>query len=452
MRWMLSDSAARRDNRRLMERMRLVPSVCVFALACGCGGNGTTSAPPNTLPTPPSAATKNSYTGTQNPGLWSLTLDDSATTFSYQPVTYPITPNVATQGSFSATNGFLDFGSVNGDSVGLAIEIPGSGGTLRPGDNTTAPVEFAQQSACYAINGNVRFIFAGPPATQQPQASGSKTDLGFVAYGTIVMSTSADGKTWQFTDWREYQLPEISGGTAVGTPEGSNPLSFTAQCAATNGQAIVTAEANPVFTVSPAFSVNQAGFFIEDASPSTYPSPSTQPLSWVGAAMPASPLTASAVAAVSYSGFVYEPNNPTTPVVTQPVAFSPASGVSGSLSGGIYANDELTGSPGSQYTIALGPQDSALNGVFPHATLTMPDPQYYCAANNQNIAGLVEPGFDINGNPICTTDGVAVVAGPLGNYVIYFSSLDGTLGEISTGGIGTPVPPHILQMYLYQQQ
>src|SRR5262249_6649076 len=149
----------------------------------------------------------------------------------------------------------------------------------------------------------------------------------------------------------------------------------------------------------------------------------------------------SVITSGSYVGLVNEPNTKVSSVVTQPAVFAPTPGVNGSLSGGTFPNDDLAQTPGSQYTIALGSQDSQLNGVFPKATVTMPDPQFYCAVRSQN-GDPVKSGFDLNGNPICTTTGVAIVGKPEHKYVIYFTSIDGTID---------PNHSHLFQIYLYQQ-
>jgi hypothetical protein len=336
-------------------------------------------------------------------------------------------------------SGFHNFGSANSASAGLAIEIPSRAAILRPGDNTTSPVAMAQQSACFAFTDRIRFVFSAMPAPKQ--------DAGFnqsyVGYGTFAASSS-DGKSWQFGDLREYQLPEISGsgGDTPGTPAATiEPTSFTATCSSSNGQAVITTDANSAFNYTPTFQVNQAGYFIEDRSPSTYPDPAKSYLSWVGVAMSASPLSSSDIALGSYAGFVYEPNNSASKVTTQPVSLTPSPVSVGTLVGGSYPNDDLTQMPGSEYTIALGSQDSQLNGVFPNAKLTMPDPQFYCAVLSQG-GGPVKSGFDLYGNPICNSSGVAIVAKPEGKYVIYFTSFDGTI---------EPYHSHLFQMYLYQQ-
>jgi hypothetical protein len=325
----------------------------------------------------------------------------------------------------------------------MAVEMPSRVAVLRPGDDTIAPVLSVAPSSCFAITGTVRFTFTTVPALQQ--SPGAQPT--YIAYGTIAASTSADGKSWQFGGLSQYQLTEIPGGTAAGTPASPampDPLSFTAACSSTNGQTVITTDTNPAYTVSPTYRFNSAGYFVRDTSPATAPPQDGSYASWIGVVMPASPLSVSDIASGNYSGFVYEPNTPSTSIVTQPVAFN-ATGIGGSLSGGVFPNDDLTQTPGTQYTIALGKQDGTLNGVFPNATLTMPDPNFICALVAQSTSDTVKSGFDANGNPICTTGGVAVVGIPEKKYVLYFTALDGTAG--------TSLEPnaYTLQIYLYQQ-
>jgi hypothetical protein len=416
----------------------LLTALALFSVGCG-GGSGAKNVPSTSLPIPSAPTAMNTYNGTQNPGYWSMTLDDTAQTFSYQAITYSSGSPVT--GSISNTNGVSNFGKVNGTSAGMAVEVPSRAAILRPGANTIPPVAMVQQSSCFAFTDRIRFIFTAMPAPKQDPGFNQN----YVGYGTVVANTSQDGKSWSFGDLREYQLPEISGsgGATPGTPAATiEPTSFTATCSSSNGQALVTTDANPAFNYTPTFQINQAGYFIEDRSPSTYPNPAKQYLSWVGVEMPVSPLSATDISSGTYTGFAYEPNNVASNVVTQPVAFAPADGVKGSLAGGPYPNDDLSQTPSAQYTIALGNQDSQLNGVFPNATLTMPDPQFYCAVLNQDGNSPVKSGFDLNGNPICTAAGVAIVAKPETKYVIYFTSLDGTIDQYHS---------HLFQIYLYQQ-
>jgi hypothetical protein len=398
-----------------------------------------------TLPGAGQATTSNGYTGTQNPGYWSLTLDDSQKVFSYQPVTYASSSSAPTQGTVAVQNNFLNLGTVSGKPAGMALELPSRLVTLRPGDNTTTPVSMVQESNCFSITGNVRFIFAGV-ISQQPQPNDGDTT--YPAYGTLVASTSSDGKTWQFGDVHAYRLTDI--GIPAGTSAGiEGPLDYTGSCDESNGQGRISVKSNPAFSIVPTFVFNPAGYFVRNSSPSTPPGGSDlqRSYAWLGMTMPASPLQPADITSASYRGFVNEPVRNIT-AVTQPVTLVPSTNPSGSLAGGTYPNDDPTQTPVSHYTITLGKQDATLNGVFPTATLVMPDPQRICPVVNQNWSLVVSPGFDVNGNPICTTKGVAVVGKPEDKYVIYFTALDGT-ADIFYGS--EPPNAYSLQMYLFQQ-
>ena len=62
-------------------------------------------------------------------------------------------------------------------------------------------------------------------------------------------------------------------------------------------------------------------------------------------------------------------------------------------------------------------------------------------------AHAVQAGFDANGNAICTAAGVAVIGLVDGKYVLYFTSIDGTLNPPGSSGVSA----YVIQFYLYQQ-
>jgi hypothetical protein len=122
-----------------------IPSALSLALAAavvsGCSGSAPSliipspSAPVG-LPAPPTAGPANTYFGVQSPGMWTLTLDNTSSTFSYQPVTYPASPNAPASEAIQITHGFTALTS-NGSPAGLALEVTGRFAILRPGGLNT---------------------------------------------------------------------------------------------------------------------------------------------------------------------------------------------------------------------------------------------------------------------------------------------------------------------------
>ncbi len=416
----------------------------LVAAIAGCSGGSSTQNPLTAtpaLPPPPPPSTVNDYVGTQSPGLWSLHLDDVALAYSFEPQG----ASAPSQGAFTLEGGILNFGAGGGQ----AIEIPGRAAILRPGDNTTAPVAFVEPpSSCFAVTGRVTFIFTGFMGVQ----AASSLNQYNAAYGRVVVSTTADGVSWTFGDELKFQIPTIGGGRQPGSsyPTGA-PLSYTGTCAS----GTIIADPNPVFTVLPTYVFNAAGHLIEDRPAPVPADLDTDSNSYVGVVMAPAPLSAADIISYSYRGFVFEPGDTGRPA-TQPMRLDPVTaaasvaGVAG-LAGGAYADDNPAATPGSEFTITLGAEDATYNGVFPLATLVHADPTGNCPLVNYNqdgedpnaLSDVVLPGFDVNGNPICTTRGVAVVGRPEGRYVIYFTALDGTTTDQDNA--------HPLQMYLYQQ-
>ena len=432
-----------RAARRGTAACRAIVCSSGLLLLSSCGGNGAVNPllDPPVLPGDPSTSVSNTYAGTQSPGLWLLTLDDGQKAFSY--VSAATASSKPVQGNFAVEDGIENFGSTStGVSAGMAVELDGRSAALRPGDNTMSPVSTIDPSGCFAVSGRVRFIYAGLEA-----ASSDGFTNGFQeAYGTLVISTSTDGKTWQIGDQRQYALPNFSAPTPGTLTSSSAPLEYTATCSTGKSGTTITADANPVFTTPPTFVFNSAGYFVED-----FPAKqATDSFAFAGVEMATASLSAADITAGSYRGLVYEPGAPGVPT-TQPMRLDPLTGTK-SLTGGVYPNDDPTKPAGSEYTITLGGQDSALFGVFAKSTVTKSDPSGECQVaydadlnNNPNLTPPVQPGFDVNGVPTCSTQGVAVVGKPEGKYIIYFTSIDGTTSQSSDGNAYT------LQMYLYQQ-
>lgn len=402
----------------------------------GCAGSNNPNAgtvPPG-LPPAQAVSQSNSYLGTQSPGLWSLSLDHTQNAFGYQSLTYPATPASA-GGNFFTSNGFLNLGMSSSGASEYAAEMPGNVAVFRPGDDTVAPVVSVQQGGCFAIGGYVRFQFVGMPSPYNYYLYGGNG----VGYGSIVASTDATGTAWTFGDQVQYQLP-VTGLRGTGAAANVATLSqFSASCASSNGATTITVPANAVVTEPTTFAISASGFLIEDQSiGNVLSNKGYPPNSFVGMVQPSSPLTTASVTSGSYIGFLYEGAGfqpGALDASTMPVAFTPAVGLSGSLTGGEFPNDDVTQLANTNLTITLGTQDTANNGLYTGATVTLPDPQQLCSKNSPSGG---TPGLDINGNATCTVAAVVVAGSAGGKYAIFLAAYDGTT-------------QHDMGIYLFQQ-
>ncbi|WP_158790369.1 hypothetical protein [Granulicella sp. L60] len=421
----------RSQSRDLLASLTLAATL----VATGCAGsnNPNASTVPPGLPPAQAVSQSNSYIGTQSPGVWSLSLDHSQNAFAYQSLTYPSTP-ASVGGSFFASNGFMNLGPSSSGASEYATEMPGNVAVLRPGDDTTPPVVSVQQSGCFAIGGFVRFQFVGMPSPYVEYFSN-----GFGAgYGGIVASTDPTGKAWNFGALTQYVVPLT--GTTTHTPgttiNGPAYVSeFAATCGSTNGVTTITASANAIVPEPTTFAISASGFVIADQSIGNVIKPSVlSPNSFVGMVQPSSPVATATVLAGNYLGFVYESSGAGS-VSTQPASFNPTVGSSSSLTGGMFPNDDVTQLPLPNLTLTLGTQDSANNGLYTGATVTLPDPQQNCSKNNPSYG---TPGADVNGNATCTVAAVIVAGNAGGKYAIFLAAYDATT-------------QHDMGIYLFQQ-
>lgn len=423
----MSDDAAVQNHSHLFKNAKHPASIVlcsailavVASLASGCGGSQAITTATG-LPTPPATTTTNTYTGTQSPGLWSLTLDNTQDAFSYQATTYPASPNVATTGSMSSVNGFLNLISGSSTAAGYAVERPSRGLLLRPGDDTTSMIAAVQQTSCFPIGGDVTFQFVYLPSRFNTSVLGISNNTG---NGHLVASTNSDGSTWQFGDF-------LSGPDSYG-----DPTSFSGTCSVTNGHASITVSATTNYTKPTTITINQAGFIFIDHSITSPNSTTNIPeASEFGIVQPSSALVMANIVAGKYSGFLYEPGNSTA--TTQAMSFGTVTAGSGtSLTGGVFPNDDITQTPGTETTITLGAQDTTNYGLYASAKVTRPDPSGYCVSRGGGTVGI-----DANGNATCTFAAHVVAGSADGKFVLFLVAFDPTQYAEPTLGI-----------YLFQQ-
>ena len=426
--------------------------IATVTAGCGSSSKPVTVVPDPSiatgLPAPAAPGPVNTYVGGQSPGTWNLTLDNTKNAFSYQPLTYPSSPNQPITGNLQSDGGFSSLGQ-----AGLVYEVPGRAAILRPGSNAMSPVFSVPQPECYAIIGKVRFqyiaMFAGTLGSGPDISQNTAPVLG---YGSIVAGTDTTGKVWHFENLQ---------GNVV-----SGPASFSGTCSAANSQAAVSltgptvlnnfwSSSNyPVQTTTPTTQSNiwigPSGFFVADQSDPA------QALvtggSVAGMAEPSSALSTSDVASRQYLGFLYEaptsanyPNYPATAALTAPVGFGQiVAGSGATMTGGVFPNDNTSGTPNTDIQINLGKEDPTSNGLYTSVSITVLDPAQNCANFNGASFGFpihATPGVNAQGYITCTFPGVAVAGNPDGNYAIFVN----TYNWAATFG-GAP-----MEIFLFQQ-
>jgi hypothetical protein len=407
----------------------------------GCSGSAPPLIVPNPsaasgLPTPPAAGPVNTYFGVQSPGTWTLTLDNTKNTFSYQPVTYSASPNTPVSGTIQSSHGFGVLTS-NGSPAGYVLEVMGRFAILRPGGVNTPPVIAAPQTSCYQLTGRSRFQYAAVPAG----IAGVVTAPPTFGYGSVVASTDSTGKSWQFEN--------MQGNVVLG------PTSFTAMCGSVSSQTAISFTGqsllNDLWAPSPAtvptantgsvISIGPTGLFVADQSDPTMAQPTGA--SVAGVIQPGSALNTDDIESKQYLGFAYQGATtiglngvPPTPSITSPVSFGTT------LTGGDFPNDDVTQTPNSDISVTLGQQDPTYNGLYLNVSVTVSDPAQNCANFTSYPTGVAPiSGISAQGYNICTFPGIAVAGNPEGKYAIFVNTYNwaARLG-------GAP-----MQIYLLQQ-
>jgi len=390
----------------------------------GCGG---TKSQLTILPGPPPAAEVNSYVG--QPGdspsetsLWGVTIDRSKNVYSYGPTS----GGAATSGSIAILiNNFIILLGPNGYQSGLAVEVPGQAIILRPGDST-APLVFAvQQPSCFAIGGNVKFLYALSPGINGPSSP---------FFGQIYAATSSDGSGWQFNNQTNYvspyQFAVLNNSNVPSAAEFPGyPADFPATCSAAQDAATVNAtplayfndDAN-TFSVPTQFVISPGGLFFENQSyvnvPLTEGWQYTNVSAW-GVSESPLPLPVGGVATANYLGFLFESYPSSAMYRTRLVGFGNAP-ISGTvMNGGTFPSEDPTQAPNLDMSVTFNTQDPLNNGQYYLAKLTIPND-----APSTFTGSCLSYGLSQTGNSTCTDDGVAMVGEQNGLYTIIMSASD----------------------------
>jgi hypothetical protein len=437
--------------------------LCVLlgaAVSCiaGCGGASKTVAT-TTLPTPATPGKFNTYIGTQGAqnvaapsyipqgGLLTASLNDTTADFTWQNTTYGYPSPGTLGGKFTVASGFLDlstvsYGTVNnpllGASPGYALELPGRAVLLRPGDNTIPPAMLvpslsAATASCQVINNPAvfQFVTLPDPLDAVVETPPFAETYGGPAYG--VVSASGKGTNYILSSYQSFYL---GGASAKPAALGSG------LCAQTLAGAAVTIAADTTNNVpATTIAIGPTGFFLMDQTEEKSGSSNGRP-GGLGVIQPTSALDVTSIVAGKYLGFEFEPayEGQTLPdgsglnyPITNPVAFGVTAGKGTSIVGGFYPNDDPTQKPLTDTTINLGTQDASSNGLFPKASVTIPDPGSVCAFNGRGTVGI-----DGAGNPTCSFPAVIVAGNPEGKFALFLIAND----FVSSSAMG---------IYLFQQ-
>jgi len=395
-----------------------------LAIVTACGGG----APPTQagLPVPPAPGLVNSYVGqpgnspSQN-SLWNVSIDRKMNTYSYGP-----SGGTTTSGAIATlNNNFVILLDQNGYQSGLAVEAPGNGIILRPGNSSAALVFAVQQASCFAIGGNLKFLYDLSPGL-------SSANTAF--FGQIYATTSAGGSTWNFNNQTNFISPyqfqvEDSSNVPSAALFPGYPGAYSANCSAASGAATVSAaplayfnNGSNSFTVPTQFVISPSGLFFENQNYTNVP-PSegwqyANVAAW-GVAEPVNPVAVGALATQTLLGFLFESHPSTATYRTRLVGFGNAP-VSGTiLTGGTLPSEDPTQPVTVNMSVTFNSEDPLNNGLYYLAKLTIPND-----APSDFTGSCLSYGISQTGASTCTNDGVAMVTQQNGVYTIIMSATD----------------------------
>jgi hypothetical protein len=339
-------------------------AAAVALLMAGCGGGSSTSSTatwPST--TPPATSETNTYIGTQVPGLYTVTIDHTGNTFSYQDVS---TSSATVSGTFTTdASGFLAL-----STGGYALEQLSRAVLLLPptvssgnGEVTPAsvPIFAINAPSCQVIPTRTEFEYIAPP----DEYFGSITNTAYsgqrsVNSGLVYASTDTKGADWNFGGELQYALGGSSGTATI-------PDAVSATCSAGSGSSssLVQSTITVPSSLAANFAIGPTGYFVEDRYAS-------DGISFIGAVKPSSAVDLGQLSGTTFLGTESQAaTGPTgVPAVYPPSLVSFTSSASSTLTGGAFPSNDPTQTPAANYTIKLGTQDPVNFGYFPSATIT----------------------------------------------------------------------------------
>ncbi len=313
-------------------------------------------------------------------------------------ITANYTPN-------STTNLFDAHPPAKSGSFSFAVELPNqAGGFIQIVGQPAAPLAPATTCPSSSTAKTWQFITIPAPQFSSISAGGVSWDpTTDTAYGTVDISGS--GATVSFKNIQQFTLPSAGG---TGVPAQPSASAATGTCASTffgditslPGQLVITAPGQSNTAPPQAMiGIGPTGFLVEDnRAYANTTLPDTNPAlhynnvlgagsGAIGMPQPASQVDTSALAGARYLGFAYGAgiynansgsgwNSHLTSFGFSTTPSSCASLVASSstiLYGGDYTTDDPSSSSDGfgncDLALDLGAQDSAHNGLFPHATV-----------------------------------------------------------------------------------
>lgn len=360
----------------------------ILLAGCSSGGasSGTGSAVSWPPATPPATSQTNTYVGTQAPGLYSVTIDHTNNSFSYQNLS---TSSSAVSGVFTATSeGFLNLGA-----AGWALEELSRAVILIPPNTTLpndlgSPVFAVAAPSCQIVPSRAAFAYVAPVTLNYqavfhiplyPNAS-IESDIGNGSFG---VSSDATGANWSFGGELQTYVPATSQVTPITyTP---TPDPFTGTCGTKNGVATIQTADTVPDSVPATIAVGPTGFLMEDRYQS-------DEAAFIGAVEPPSPVDVTTLKGAAFLGVQITNSfgNFRFSQLVSCTASADSSGSSEKLVGGAYPSNDPTQPPATTgITIDLGTQDPNNNGSFPTATLTLSGSSYPATALVTNAGGKV---------------------------------------------------------------
>ncbi len=246
--------------------------------------------------TPPATTQTNTYVGTQSPGWYTIAIDHTANTFSYQNLS---ANTAAVSGTFTTTaNGFLVLSTTAG-AAGYALEQLSRTVVLMPATQTIAGGRIAltgnaifavEAPSCQVIPEKTKFSYVAPANAYYDALNVTEDSI---TSGLLYASTDSSGANWAFGGETQSIITLTT--PPMVFPYTPTPDPSSATCAASAGAAVTQAAITEPNSLAGNFAIGPTGYFIEDRYASDQ-------VSFIGAVQPTSPIDLTALNGATFLG------------------------------------------------------------------------------------------------------------------------------------------------------